>query len=104
MARAEDVNRVRRNVDEPDDSNGYSDEDIGDLIDKAGIDGASALVWREKAAKFASLVDVTEAGATHRFSALSGNALKMAQQYDDMAAEPDKVPAVGPVIRTIERD
>jgi hypothetical protein len=104
MATAAELNRVRRNVDEPDDSNDYTDDIISDLIREFGVDGASATIWTEKAAKWSALADVTEAGATHRFSALAGNALSMAKQFAGLASAPEGEAKTGPVIRTIERD
>lgn len=74
MASASDIAEVRRNTDEPDDTNGYTDVIIGGYVDAASVAGASAKIWEEKSAKYVSLVDVTEAGASHKFSDLTKHA------------------------------
>ena len=81
MASTSDIATVRRNVNESSDAL-YKDEDIEVLIDADGIAGASAAIWREKAAKYAGLVNVSESGASHSYSDLHKNALAMAKAYD----------------------
>lgn len=67
MATEAEILYVRRNTSELTDDT-YSDEMIGELIDANGIDATIASIWEEKAASAASSVDVTEAGASHKFS------------------------------------
>lgn len=102
MADASDIAEVRSNVDEPDDSNGFTDAIIGALIDADGVAGASAKIWYRKAATFASSVDVTEAGASHKNSDIHKNMLTMAKVYDTFG-EGTTVISDRPVIRQIER-
>jgi hypothetical protein len=83
MASVSDIATVRRNVNEST-SETYTDEDIGVLIDTYGVAGASASIWREKAAGYAGLVDVTESGASHKYSDLYKNALAMAKRWEDL--------------------
>lgn len=82
MANASDIDAVRRNTGELT-STDYDDEAIDVLVDSLGIAGASAAIWREKGAKFAGLVDVSESGASHKYSDLHKNALAMAKTWDD---------------------
>lgn len=82
MATAEDISYVRLATNLEDDDPFYTSIYLGGLVDENGRDGASAVVWRQKAAKYAELVDVTEAGASHKFSELHKNALAMAAHYD----------------------
>lgn len=97
MASTSDIAIVRRNVNESTDAL-YKDDDIGDMIDADGIAGASAAIWREKAARFASLVSVSESGASHSYSDLHKNALAMAKAYDTIeTAEETPAPAVNVV-------
>lgn len=101
MAAQSDINAVRENTNEPTEDT-YSDEYIGALIDASGIDVASATIWRKKAAALSDLVDVSEAGASHKFSDLHKNALDMAAMYDGREAA--KPTASGRVkIKKIER-
>lgn len=81
MASAGDILQVRRNTNEPDTSGTYSDSVLSNMIDELGLEGASAAIWSEKAATYAELVDTTEAGASHKFSNLHQNALRMAAYW-----------------------
>jgi hypothetical protein len=81
MASVGDIATVRKNINEPTDAI-YKDEDIGVIVDSSGVAGASAIIWREKAARYASLVSVSESGASHSYSDLHKNALAMAKAYD----------------------
>ncbi len=92
MADVSDIAEVRVNVNEPTTSM-WSDEAIGAMVDSDGVAGASARIWRAKAARYASLVDVTESGASHKYSDLHKNALAMAKTYDSV----DTVDVVIPV-------
>jgi hypothetical protein len=82
MATPEQIAEVRENVDEREDTN-WADQAISALVDAAGsVLSASAIIWRRKAAMYADLVDVSEAGASHAFSDLHKNALTMADKFD----------------------
>jgi len=80
MASISDIESVRLNVDEPSNDT-YSDDDVGALVDANGVAGASAIIWEQKAARFASMVNTTEAGASHSFGDLNKNALAMASLF-----------------------
>lgn len=100
MASASDIATVRRNVDEPT-TDTYTDEEIGSYIDADSVAGASAVIWREKAAAASDLVDVTEAGATHKMSELRKAYLANAAYYDGLAVA---VPGAGaPKVKKIVR-
>lgn len=101
MASAGDILDVRRNTYELTTDN-YSDENLSDLIDAKGVAGASAEVWGEKAAKYADLVDVTEAGASHKFSDLHKNALTM-QGFWTTKIEVTDLTFGRPKVKKIER-
>lgn len=81
MATAAEITTVRQNVNEPDDSGGYTDAIIGALIDEGDTDSAAASIWLRKAAEYAELVDTSEAGTSHKFSDLHKNALTMATRF-----------------------
>lgn len=84
MADASDIAEVRRNVNESTIET-YTDEVIGSFVDAHGIAGSSAAIWREKAAKYADLVTVSESGASHHYSDLHKNALAMAKYWQSIA-------------------
>ena len=54
----------------------YTDELLGPMLDNIGFDATVKVIWREKAASFAGLVDTTESGSTRRLSQLHDQALK----------------------------
>lgn len=84
MASQADIDTVRFNTSEqPKEESAYSDEYIGGLVDNYGVDVASATIWHQKASDYAELVDVSEAGSSHKFSDLHKNALTMARSYLD---------------------
>ena len=76
MAAPEDIVIVRNNTNEPTETP-YTDEYLGGLVDALGVTGATVTIWEQKVARFSSAIDVTEAGATHKFSSLFDNAVKM---------------------------
>lgn len=77
MASSGDILVVRINTNETVDS-ALTDDELSALIDEFGVVGASAVVWEGKAAQLSEEVDVTEAGASHKFSDLFNHAKQMA--------------------------
>lgn len=102
MATPADIARVRLNTNEPNNVDPYTDAYIGGLIDSSGVAGASAIIWEQKAASYSTKVDVTEAGASHKFSDLFDNAQKMIQYWRDQE-EAEGGPAGRVKIKVIER-
>lgn len=104
MATASDIAEVRANTNEPDNTLPYTDAVVGAYIDSLGVAGASAKIWQQKAATLVETsVDVTEAGASHKFSDLHKNALAMSKYWDAIAAA-EFAPATGPVVNSIVRE
>lgn len=89
MASTSDIAAVRLNTNEPE-AETFSDEYLGGLIDASGVTGASATVWEQKAASLSDEVDVTEAGASHKFSGLFTQAQKMADYWRAKAGTSDE--------------
>lgn len=86
MADAGDIAIVRANVNEPT-AERFSDEVIGILVDESGVTGATAALWRRKAAIYADLVNTTEAGASRALSDLNKHALAMATTWAKIETE-----------------
>lgn len=94
MASIEEVRELRRSIAEPDDTT-YDDAALSLLIDTAGsLDGAALIVWKEKAASFVGLVDISEGGSSRKNSDLHKQALAM------IAAIQDRVDAAAENSRT----
>lgn len=80
MASAEDLDFVKKNIGEVD-TTVYSDPVLGAYIDSLGKEAAIAFVWDAKAAGYAELVTVSEAGASRALSDLHKNAAGMADRW-----------------------
>jgi hypothetical protein len=81
MATAEEIAYVRRNAALANNDATWTDAVIGALVDAEGTDVAIATVWEAKAASYVTAVDVTEAGASHKFSDVYKNAVAMAAYW-----------------------
>lgn len=97
MATEAEIAQVRLNTHEPT-AETWSDIQISSLIDDRGISDASAEIWRTKAAQYAELVDVSEAGSSHSFSDLQTKALEMARQFSTSGS------SGAAKVKVIERD
>jgi Cdc6-like AAA superfamily ATPase len=86
MATPEDVLRLRGLTSytevEP-----YDDPQLSDLIDATSIYRVASRIWNEKAASYASLVNVSESGSSRNMGDLHKNALAMAKYYKGLADE-----------------
>jgi hypothetical protein len=102
MATQPEIEEVRANTDEPNDTN-WSDTDLEELIDSDGVNGASSIIWRRKAASYAKLVDTSEAGASHAFSDLHKNALQMMERFELLAVSGSAV-AGRAKVKVIDRE
>lgn len=80
MASSDQIALVRLYADEPTQDN-WTDAQLNLLIDEGSVESATAAVWREKQARFSSLVDVSEAGASRKMSQAFDNAQKMAAYW-----------------------
>jgi hypothetical protein len=85
MAYSPDViERLRRLIDDTDDPPVYSDADLTAYLDEfsGDVNKAAAAIWREKAAKYAGLVDMKEGTSSRALSQLYKNALAIADDLD----------------------
>lgn len=79
------IDDLRRATNEPEDDTDYDDALLEEILQAAGsLTAAAGHVWREKAARFAQLVDMKEGETARDLSDLSANALRMAKMYQDM--------------------
>lgn len=92
MATSDQVAEVRRNTDETDESR-YQNPVLAPLVDSIGVLRTSAMVWRWKAAEYAKMVNVSEAGSSHSLGDLYDNAINMAKQFDALAEAEEVAPA-----------
>lgn len=103
MASVEEVASLRRMVAEPTDTT-YTDEALSALIDtEESVEGAAGVVWREKAASAATLVNVSESGSSRSLSDIHKNALAMAKFYEALDVTEDEIIAAAPFTSSIER-
>lgn len=105
MASAGDIAETRANTGLESDDETYTDAVMGAYIDSLGVAGASAKIWQQKAALLVELaVDVTEAGASHKFSDLHKNALAMSKYWAGVYDAELAPASTGPVVNTIVRE
>ena len=103
MAGASDIATVRLNTGLTDNVAPWTDEYIAGLFDALGEEGASATIWRSLAASYSSKVDVTEAGASHKFSDLFKDAIAMATKYEGLSGGSGGAAGDAPRVNTIVR-
>lgn len=83
MATPEAIATLRRMADEPT-TDPYTDEVLSALLDsKESPEQAASAIWREKAARASTLVDVSESGSSRSLRQIFSNAEKMAEYYDN---------------------
>jgi len=81
------IDDLRRATNEPEGDSNYNDDALAAIMLANGgkINAAAAAVWREKAAKFAELVDMVEGNSSRKLSDLQDNALRMADMHQNQA-------------------
>lgn len=79
MADAATIAELRRLIDEPTEDP-YTDVVLGTRLDahEGSLNELAAILWREKAARYAGLIDIKEGNSDRKLSQLHKNALAMA--------------------------
>lgn len=106
MAEKAAIDALRLLISEPDDKAPYDDIALSIRLDASpSTQGLAADIWREKAASYAALVNVSESGSSRSLSDLHKNALAMAKALGDVdPSNPGSGPAVrGVVMRRLTR-
>lgn len=106
MAEKAAIDALRLLIAEPDDKAPYTDLALSIRLDVAASPvGLAADIWREKAANYAALVNVSESGSSRALSDLHKNALEMAKHFGSVdPANPGTGSAVrGVVMRRLTR-
>ncbi len=104
MATPDEIAALRLLINEPDDTNGWTDEKLEAVIDAAtSINDAARSVWVSKAGSFSTLVDVSESGSSRKLSDLQKNALAMAKYYGDLDGGDLPDATDGPIVTRIRR-
>lgn len=101
MASLEDIALLRANVNEPSNEEPFTDEQLSTYIDALGVSGASAAIWRRKAAGVVDLVNVSENGSSRSMGSLYQQYLGMAKEFS--AETPSDEAAATSRTRRIER-
>lgn len=84
MADATAIADLRRLINEPDNTDPWTDEVLGARIDAwtGPTTSLAATIWREKAASYSELVDIQEGSSNRKLSQMYAQALKMADGLD----------------------
>jgi len=103
MASATEILQVRRNTSELETTT-YDDSTVSGLIDDSSVNLASGTIWLWKAAAYAELVNVSEAGASRAMSDLFKHAQEMAAYWTGKGEEETEATAGGHArVHTIQR-
>ena len=90
MATTEEIAAVRDMIGEPDDTNGWTDDKIAEFIDATtSLNLAAGNIWSSKAAKYSTMVDISESGSSRKMSGLLDNALKLSKSFRDAEVAQD---------------
>jgi hypothetical protein len=99
MATAAEIAAFRLLIDEADDKPPYTDAALGERLDVAtSSQSLASIIWTEKAAAYAALVDVSESGSSRALGQLQDKALAMAKVLRD--ADPT-APGTGTSVRGV---
>jgi len=103
MASQEAIDALRLLIGNPPNEDPYTDSQLSARLDAASSPEAlAAVIWRERAASYASLVNVAESGSSRSLGDLHKNALAMAV-YFDKAQPGDSTVQVGTRISKLTR-
>ena len=85
MATVDQINELRRLIDQPNNVTPWTDQVLGDRIDALGpipdLRLLAGNIWTEKAASYTSLVDIKEGNSDRKLSQLHKQALAMASSF-----------------------
>lgn len=103
MASAEDIAAFRLVIDELSTTN-YSDITLSDRMEAAdSLNSLAADIWREKAGRYARLVDIQEGTSRRSLSQLHTHAVLMAGMYSGLTEDAAPGPGKRTTTRAIER-
>jgi hypothetical protein len=104
MATVESIASLRRLIDDVAAPQTYTDEYLNARLDaNENPEAIAAALWREKAAKYATLVDISESGSSRKLSDLRKAALEFAAYYDKANQDLVVVTSSRPRTRAIVR-
>ena len=99
MATAAEIASFRLLIDVQADEDPYTDAALGTRMDAAtSTESLAAAIWREKAAVYAALVNVSESGSSRSLGDLQKNALAMADMFTKV--DPS-APGTGTAVRGV---
>lgn len=104
MSTESQITELRQLTNEPEDGSSWTDSELAVIIDATlTLNAAAAKIWYLKAAKYASMVDVSESGSSRKLGDLYKNAIAMAAYYEGLDKAAAEEVATGPVIHRIRR-
>ena len=104
MATEDQIRQLRQMISEPDDSNGWTDTRLGELVDATDtLNVAASQAWYLKAGEFSQLVDVSESGSSRKLGDLMKNAKEMGALYGGLDGATTPSAGGAPVIQRIRR-
>lgn len=83
MATPNEIAELRGLIQEPNNVDPWTDEFLGGLIDRYGLEKSAKSVWKQKAAGYVEIVSISEGGSSRSNSDIHRNALAMVDAFDD---------------------
>lgn len=87
MASDDQLGALRRAADVSITDTVYTDTLLGALIDSSSVNRAALVIWREKAAAYAKMVNISEGGSSRSMSDLYNHAKEMIALYQKLVDE-----------------
>lgn len=105
MASEAEIDQLRRMVDDRSAPFTYSDTELSDRLDADSAEAVASVIWGEKAAAYADMVNMSEAGSSRNLGDLYKNALTMSTHFAKLQSDEDAeaVAPQGVVSRRITR-
>lgn len=83
MATPNEIAELRGLIQEPSNEDPWTDEYLGGLIDRYGIDRSAKSIWKQKAAGYVEIVNISEGGSSRSNSDIHKHALEMIDVFGD---------------------
>lgn len=100
MATTDQIAELRAAINQPDNTDPFTDTFLSSLIDQyGGVDPAAAKLWEIKAGQVAALVNISEGGSSRSMSDLYTHYLQMADRYSTDTDATKRAPRTRAIVR-----
>lgn len=103
MATQDQIKEIRGLIQESVNQEPWTDEFLGSLIDRYGVDRAAQSIWKQKSASYVEIVSISEGGSSRSSSDIHKNALAMVEMLGKTDSSADTTASSGSRTRQIRR-